>query len=372
MTATVGQGAMVWRFVEYEARFGVDLNKGQPKVPKFVKWPLNAWDGPDGDVLRALAILRPEKNFIWLQGAVAELLSICTNTSQAYRGYLLSSRKEPASIAEIGSMLRIEGRGSIARTTAALKRMERAGLLERVSWSPPVAAGPIEDIKDLLGKAKKPGKKGGAKGRKQPKNEEKPLRIEKPPTEEDSRRGRRGAGRGNEKGPPMTPDQLKDWEAAQEQRLRAPQTPGRLSDPTIPTNSDAGAGPGGCKSSGRTPCPASMAPEPDVIPIGTALAGRRHRYSQGAVDYAERLMAAAGFLGDDAAWACERGHWTQAFERDGARLTPAAFAKVRRKALAVAARLRTGQTEAESPMRYLMTTWHNEVKDRLRCRQSVG
>ena len=72
--------------------------------------------------------------------------------------------------------------------------------------------------------------------------------------------------------------------------------------------------------------------------------------------------------------ACEKGHWTKAYDRDRAALGPAAFAKLTAKVLAVAARLRAGDIRPppRRPMAFLMTTWHNERRDRKRARSPAG
>ena len=116
----------VWRFIDYVPRWGADCSK----LPKYIKWYINGWEGVDGEVLAALNQLRAEKDFIWIQGALMELLSRSTNTQPQYQGYLLNSQHTPATSIEIGSILRVDGR----RALAVLMKLGRVGFLEQVPY----------------------------------------------------------------------------------------------------------------------------------------------------------------------------------------------------------------------------------------------
>jgi len=146
----------VWHFIDYRARFGCNLTqfaKAGIELAKFLRWPINAWRGPEGDALRCMNYLRAEKEYIWLKGCLAELLEAAANTDPEVQGYLLTSQHEPAEASNVGSMLRVDGRKALA----VLTRLETAGFLERVPWplsssegGPPSSSdGPILDDPSL-------------------------------------------------------------------------------------------------------------------------------------------------------------------------------------------------------------------------------
>lgn len=159
----------VWHFIDHRARFGCDLTqfvKAGIELAKFLRWPINAWKGPEGDALRCMNYLRAEKEYIWLKGCLAELLEAAANTDPEVQGYLLTSQHEPAQASNVGSMLRVNGRKALA----VLTRLERAGFLERVPWPLSSSEDPIPDdpslrlLQNVAAAAKKAGGKGGGKG----------------------------------------------------------------------------------------------------------------------------------------------------------------------------------------------------------------
>jgi len=117
-----------WRFVRYAERFGA----GQ--APQYLKFYVNAWDGDGGEVVEAMKELRAEQDFIWIQGAICELLTKATNITTQYQGYLAHLR-QPAPPSRIGAWLGTNYR----KADALLRKLERVGLMEKAPW--PDAAG---------------------------------------------------------------------------------------------------------------------------------------------------------------------------------------------------------------------------------------
>lgn len=77
---------------------------------------------------RQLIALRSKRNWLALRGAFSELKNVAGNMSQEYRGYLLDSNFQPASVKEIGRWLGI----SEQKAQKIIEELRDVGLLELV------------------------------------------------------------------------------------------------------------------------------------------------------------------------------------------------------------------------------------------------
>jgi len=148
------------------------------ECPKFLRWPMNAWTGPEAGFLASLNRLRMYPNYIELQGAVVELLVLATNTAPELQGLLLSRGLVPMEVAEIASILRVDGRKALVVVT----RLINVGILERVAWPIGDSDGEIPDdtslrlLQDVASAGRKAAGKGGKKGRFRGENADDALR----------------------------------------------------------------------------------------------------------------------------------------------------------------------------------------------------
>lgn len=358
ITAEARGTKKVWRFIDYQLRWG----NGCEGLPKYIKWYINGWEGCEGEVVSALNQLRAERDFVWLQGALVELLTRATNTDERFQGYLLSSRHDPASASQIGRILRFKGRGSHKRADAVLQKLSRAGFLEQVS---------IPNFDS--GREKREG------GNRQS------INVTTPPKGGRSREKRHSRGQNAEKplkGKGKAAAQQRKYLEGETERQERIQTlkaqcqamqgqettlPPATAPPRSPTNPDV---PGRVRScSGHTPALASIA---NVIKLN------EHRYDADAWEFADQVLLRSRYLTPYAIEAaragrgyepdveCERAHWAKAWHDakgtfGGERLTWLRDQMFRR-----VDRIGGQRQSKHNPESYLMTTWNNLVKDAAR------
>lgn len=342
-------------------------------------------------MLVAMNRLRAEDNFIWLQGALVELLTVATQTLKQYSGYLLTSRRDPATASEIGRMLRVDGRGVHASALAVLGTLSKAGLLEEVAWCPVDHSGNIVDevtppLKDVTmskggaGPAKKP--------RSRPKKEGKPFK-EKSKVKEKRKNNLEGqaeakrrtenalapTGRVRELEPRRQGESdAQFYERRKQELLTQLQADSALAPPTTPpipetpivspTNPDAG---GLCRERGSRKAPHVF------ISHGCDPQGQRtiklhrldpERYSAEAWRVADQVLDAVGYVarsGPDSA--NERATWAAAWDEAVAVVYPSRLEFFRRKLLAKARYVCGRRDKYSRPEAYLRTAFDNLVRD---------
>lgn len=398
-----------WRFLDYGGRFGAAAAMAQmhQTVPQFIRWYINAWDGQGGEVLVAINRLRAEKDFIWYQGALVELLTVATNQVPEYQGYLVTSRKEPMTASEVGKVLRVEPR----RARTVLTRFESVGLLERVVWPLPGSGGDIPDDgslrlpRNVAEASRKKVPKGGGKRPFRARNEGPPFNKseksktdktktveveETPPCGDDAGPAKAAAdaaetGQGPQSlmcpqcghiGKPAKAAQgwgAKAVQCTQCGHVSRPEAANATSTTSIPSTSpDAGAGPGsrpGGDPGQQAGPPSDTRPrDAHIVKIGDVLAQQGHRYSAEANAFGEQVLAAAGYV------TCDRGefvnevaHFAKLWELCCGSLTAPAVDKVRAKVLRVAREIATKRHQYRKPEAYLLTTMKNEIRDAKRA-----
>lgn len=388
----------VWRFTDFEGRFAATGMPNGMEVAQYAKWYLNAWQGPGAEWLVALNRLRGEKDFIWYQGAVVELLTAAMNQGSEYQGYLVTGRKVPMQASDVGSILRIDGR----RAGAVLTRLEQVGILDRVDWPMPDGGsdGDISDdrslrlLQNVAEASRKAQRKGGGKRSFRNENEGPPLKVEEKversaaQTTVEESKGPPGvaddAGRPGKGGPITCPKcghvgtpkkAAKGWGANAVQCTQcghvARNDETSISKTSITSTSpDGGGGPGSDSGNGRNPgrkaSPASDSSH--VVKMADVLAGRRHRYSQAGNEFGDRVIAALGLsYKDQSDYANEQAHWAKLYEQAASELTETGVCKVVAKVMRVAADVRRGTTQATNPQAFLMTTMKNEIRDQKRA-----
>lgn len=382
MPRPVKKTVPVWRFVDYQSRWGMQVKADQKiKVPQFVKLYVNGWDGPGGDVLTALMMLERSKNSVWLQGALWSLLRIVSNTSPKYQGYIVNSRKMPATNIEVGSMLRVDGR----RALAALKKLEEAGFLEHVSV-PVRFFGEKEDMSLPQSPAVTTSKKGvndGKKPRGQPKNAGPPFKRESNRKREMKKQKNRDCetqGKQVTRGvdPALQPRKAGESQEQYVERRRqgllaqlsnTTATASPTATPTMitaidsATNRDAG---GPCHQSSRTaPHVHSQASESigNVIKLNRL---NRSRYSEEAWKVANEVMKTIGYVATNRpAFANEEARWAKAWD-DLRELPDDVLCEIKRKLLDKARSIAANRCGYKSPEAYLRTSLTNLVKDEKR------
>ncbi len=362
--------------------------KANIELAKFIRWPINAWLGPEGDALRCMNYLRGEKEYIWLKGCVAELLEAATNTDPELQGYLLTSRHEPATASDVGSMLRVDGRKALA----VLTRLEKAGFLERVPWPPADSNGPIPDDPSLrlLQDVAKASTKGAGKG------------------------GEKGRCRGEKAGQALVNDGRSETNAAQAkvETTAAAETP-----PTQPIQSGepmeagksltcpkcghvgkpskAGATLGQCSQCGTTVANGSSTPKtstspdgrvglaqptragashhahpPSIIPFVHGQAIEARRYSAAGNAFGEEVCAALGWMAQDGSdYANEIAHWAKLYDDGIMTLTELGQEKVKKKVMRLAMEIRTGKRSPEHPNSFLERCLQNAIIDQRRAKK---
>jgi hypothetical protein len=393
----------VWRFVDYEGRFGAKEALKQFKaqcVPKYIQWHINAWDGYGGAALLALNRLRAEKDFIWYQGAVVELLTVATNTHPEYQGYLLTSRHEPAQASDVGSMLRVDGR----RALVVLTRLILAGFLEKVPWPPSSPAGPIPDdpslrlLQDVAAASKKGAGKGGGKGHSRGENADDALTkggrsemlaaqaniegtaaAETPPAE-----GGQAAPQGenaetvkvvcpNCGNTGSVPKVAQGHKVAQCSKCRAIVTYGnpQTSTSMTSTNPDGrvGLANGGVRDASPNAHPPSVIRLQDVRDQGI----EPNKYSAAGNAFGIQVCAAWGYVTHDGGeYATEIAHWAALYddsEHGLMSLTPERQEKVKAKLLRICGIVRTHAQRYENPAAYLERTLQNAIRDARRAKR---
>ncbi len=375
----------LWHFVRYAERFGFDpgqFAKAGIEVAKYLRWPLNAWRGEEGEIIQCINRLRAEREFIWLVGAVVELLTVASNTKSAWQGYLFTSRGTPMEASEVGSILRVDGR----RALGVLTRLESVGFLERISWSPGPPEGPIVDDPSLrllqkVAEAKETrDRKRGAKGRFRGENADapfnKPSKLEEAAAQQIFEGTAGGAGDAApsvpaKAGQAVCPNcghtqRVETLEAGAEgyrcggcsQWLALPKW---VNASTISTGLDRGSGGLGSQHHGN-PSRQASAPSGSVIQIAEALAGQQHRYSENAQTFARQVLAASGFPPADPLYANELGHFAKAHEAAAA-FGDAGLAKFKAKVLAAAGRVGRNRGGYRTPEAYIQTAANNALCD---------
>lgn len=374
---SISEKQKVWRFVEYDERFGYDSGNTHITTPEYVRWYINGWTAPSMAVVRALGRLRAEGDFIWLQGAVIELLAWTAAQERPYQGYLLTGR-QPASATDIGSMLRVDGRKALV----ALGKLCRCGLLEQVPfelWAGPDSSDPNGDYHSPLSSQKRAraSRKGPAKdSTKRPsraKNKGAPFnktRIEKHAAHEtieigEGPPGQAGLGQGPANG--QSPPDGGQSGANGTEALTTPAT--RPATSTTSTSPDAGAGPAltGSPSPGRNTGPAS------IIRLGQVCHGPKRRYSAEAMDFAGQVLTASGYVtGDRGELANELAHWAKAWDERIACFDAVTARKIKAKVLTVAAAERGNPCGHDNPQAYINRAMNNEIIDAKRAGKGVG
>lgn len=402
---TTGRAAAVWRFVDYEGRFAPSGMPADREVAQYVKWYLNGWKGPGGEWLVAVNRLRAEKEFIWYQGAIVELLTVAMNQSLEFQGALVTGSKVPMQASDVGSILRVDGR----KAHAVLTRLEQVGILERVAWPRPDDDGEIQDDRSLRlltevsraarKDARKTAGKGGRKRGLRAENADEPLKGGRSEglAAQDNIEGTAGV---RDAAPPTPPGGQAAARAAETVKAACPRCglaatlrnvrsratcpncrhrwnhePVKTPTPKTPTAStspDAGGGPAGPARAGRHAAPCSDAPQ--VVRLADCLVGQGHRYSEAGNAFGEQVLAASGYVAADRGdYVNEVAHWAKLYERCRAELSEAGIERVRAKVLRVAARIRGRRHEYGAPEAYLERTMQNEIRDRKRaCHSRSG
>ncbi|MEN6424036.1 MAG: hypothetical protein ABFE13_01635 [Phycisphaerales bacterium] len=403
--------SILWRFLEYGGRFGTAAAMAQmhQTVPQFIRWYINAWDGQGGEVLVAINRLRAEKDFIWYQGAFVELLTVATNQVPEYQGCLVTSRKEPMTASDVGSILRVEGR----RALAVLTRFESVGLLERVTWPLPGSGeeipedGSLRLLHKIAEASRKKVPKGGGKRPFRGQNEGPPFNKseksktdktktveveETPPCGDDAGPANAAAaaaetGQGPRSlmcprcghiGKPAKAAQgwgAKAVQCTQCGHVSRPEAANATSTTSIPSTSpDGGEGPGSPQDRpvgdpGPKALPVSDTPrEPHVVRLGDVLAAQGHRYSAEANAFGEQVLAAAGYVTyDRGEFVNEVAHFAKLWDLCCGSLTASAVDKVRAKVLRVAREIASKRHQYRKPEAYLLTTTKNEIRDAKRA-----
>ncbi len=370
------------------------------ELQKYLRWPLNAWTAPEAAFKLAMDRLRQYPNFIELQGAVIELLTIATNTAPEFQGLLLSSGLVPMEMPEIASILRVDGRKALVIVT----RIISVGILERVVWPPEGSDGTIPQdkslrlLQDVASAGKKAAGKGGQKGRSRGENADDALKEDRrseisaaqakievsgpahrPPSEEAQGDKAAEAGETAEAqkltcpncghvGKPAKPleacETLSCTNCGKTIKLRS----GTAANPSTSmssTSPDAGAGlaqpPSGSQASPQAR-PASIIRFAEVQQV------QGHKYSTAANDFGQEVCAAGGFVSyDGGEYANEIAHWARLYDDELVTLSAFDHDKVKRKLFRIAAEVRTGKRRPENPAGYLERVLQNAIRDRKRA-----
>jgi len=385
----------VWRFVEYEARWGnVRNDQGKAvKVPKYIKWYINAWEGCEGDVVSALSLLRAEPDFIWLQGALCELLTRATNTRRPYQGYLFSTALTPATATDVGRILRIKGRGSNSRASAVLRKLREVGILELVTLGESTSRPGKKRASSAPDKAGRKTKKRKvvASGRANAKRKG-PLR------------GRKAVTSGTD-----PPDSLKKGSISINRNSACAEKENRSAQDTIQAqrvlcieqvkqmqaNTSAAAKRGLSPTSstnpdepGRVPAdiPTGRIPaRPSIPTVGHVLALSAHRYNGAAWAFADEILIRVGYITPAAVdevrrhggrfrpdQECERAHWAKAYHMAMGDFDSETVALLVRQIATRADGIRPKRGNWNKPEARLMRCWYNLVKDEKRKGKAIG
>jgi hypothetical protein len=387
----------VWRFVDYHGRFWADTLRKDIDLQQYIKWYVNAWKGPGGEVLTALRQLARYPNFIELQGAVIELLTVATNTSPEYQGYLLSSRKEPMEASEVGSILRVNGRKALV----VLARLDKCGFLEEVPWPPSDSDGPIPDdpslrlLHDVARAGKRPPGKGGGEGRFRGENAGEPLQNRR--RSEDKAAQAMVEVTAAVETPPQGGQAAKALQAAEAVKLRCPRCghegqapkgsakPGQCTQcgtlvatvpaPTSMTSTDPDAGAGLAGPHGHHAHKATASPQarpPSIVRLQDVWQEiEPNKYSAAGNDFGQQVCAAYGYVAiDGGEYVNEVAHFAKLYDEGLSTLSDFGQQKARAKLLRVAAMLRTGEKHPEAPGAYLERVLQNAIRDQKRANKA--
>ncbi len=381
-------GQRVWRFVDYHRRFWADTNRKDIDLQQYIRWYINAWTGPGGEVLAALNQLRRYGNFIELQGALIELLTVATNTSPEFQGLLLSSRKEPMQTSEVASILRVNGRKALV----VLTRLQSVGFLEKVPWPRGSPRERIPDdqslrlLQDGAPPSKKGDRKGGAQGPSRAENPGEPFTKHRRSEDKAAQAMVEGTAPGET--PPSPSGPAAETEAAV--KLRCPacghegQAPkgtakagqctqcGTLvptlqtSTSTTSTDPDGWVGP----AKGTTPSASPKAHPPLVLRFEQAREIQPHKYSAAANAFGQQICAAFGYVASERSdYVNEVAHFAMLYDDQYVTLSDISQAKAWEKILRVAGEVRTGKKRPECPGAYMERVVQNAIRDRKRAKK---
>lgn len=366
----------VWRFIDYGHRWGGGCDDLHI-LPKYIKWYINGWEGCEGEILTAMNQLRAESDFIWLQGALVELLSRATNTDIEYQGYILTSRREPASASDIGRMLRLTGRGAHKQAEAALHKLSMAGFLENV----PV---PNWDGSGLSKNVTTPEK--GVKRQKKPdsgvKNEGGSLKGKgKSATQKEKRENEESAAQTREKRRQENIklcEQIKREGKGQDSITTTTTANRGLSPTTSPsmtsTKSDAGQV---CKQD--DPESSRIPALPSVSHVGDIVKLRAFRYDADAWQFADDVLVRSRYFtildcerarhsddGYTSRQQNERAHWAKAWHKAKEVFDSDSLEVLQSGIFKRAEKLGANRYSKKNPESYLMSSWNNLVRDQKR------
>ena len=111
----------VWRFVRFRERFS-------PEGTEFLRIPVEPLNDDQADYLSAMKQLKREPNYIWLRGALLELLRHAADTEGDLQGYFIDSTGQPVSTSAMSSWLRRD----VPALEEMLANFKDLGLLEQV------------------------------------------------------------------------------------------------------------------------------------------------------------------------------------------------------------------------------------------------
>jgi hypothetical protein len=365
----------VWRFVNYASRWGGGLEGLKMQVPKYVRWYINAWQGAEGEVVSALNALRAEPDFIWLQGALVELLSRATNTEPIYQGYILTSRHKPATAAHVGRMLRVDQKpGSNSSARGVLTKLARAGFLEYVEL--PASPSPQQPKRRKSQVSGSDGTPRAQKGGKRPKKRAGKSRSR---ASLSKGKGKNLLAQVNGKGSAQEVqsmrrvrliDQVKQMQEQPGATTSADAT-GVVPPTTAPsTTSTSSDGPGRAGPTTRR-----MPARPSIQKLGEITSLRQHRYNPAAWEFADEVLVRLGYLSPaevDRVRAggkhtpeveCERAHWAKAYDDAGREFAPGDVAWLRKHIDNRVDTVRAHANDYTNPRAYLMRAWYNLTKD---------
>ena len=112
---------LVWRFVRFKERFS-------PEGTRFLRIPVEPLNDDQADYLFAMKQLKREPNYIWLHGALVELLRHAADTEGDLQGYFIDSTGQPVSTSAMSSWLRRD----VPAVEEMLAKFKGLGLLEQV------------------------------------------------------------------------------------------------------------------------------------------------------------------------------------------------------------------------------------------------
>ena len=362
-------------------------NGAKINVPKFVKWYINGWQGCEGDVLSALNQLRADPDFIWLQGALMELLSRATNTARCYQGHILTAAHEPATASDVGRILRTKGRGSTSPKRQTRKKPEASTSprQKKMTRKKPKTS-TSSRCKKQLGKVNASGR--SPPGRKQQKQAKKAdSEGEKsPPFLKGKNKSKVAAQQKKNRSAPgtvqarkvMLNQQVKQMQSQGAATSTATANRG-LAPTTAPSTSSTKSDESGrVRATGRIPAPSSSTPT-----IGEVIKLSAHRYDGVAWEFADDVLVRAGYFTSwhvdrvrsgggrfTPAQENERAHWAKAWHNAKGMFGGESLIWLRSRIFKRADNLNRVRGTKDNPQSYLMTSWNNLVKDIKRKRKT--